>query len=315
MAIKDTLAAIARNPAMGGLLNRTPVARSVVTRVVGGDSVADALTVAADLADRGIWIALERAAFEVEDAAEADALLADGLALVAGVRQAGLEGVCEIAAFADWLDPPGAEGGRLRALAKAATSAGVDVSIGMGPADTVERTLGTVAEMQSEGLRVGPTLQANLRRTEADCRAYGGSRVRLVKGGYREASAVAHQQPAEIDKAFVRCAKVLLAGEGSPSFATHDPRLIEIIAEVAGRYDRPVQSYEFAFYMGRLQAEQDRLCDEGHRVRVYVPYGPDWFGRLVGGLAEQPASLASAVRSLLPGLPTRSASGDQRKEQ
>jgi proline dehydrogenase len=104
-----------------------------------------------------------------------------------------------------------------------------------------------------------------------------------------------------VDKAYVRCARTLLKGSGEPSFATHDPRLIEVIEGLAARYERRPRSFEFAFYMGRLEVAQERLAASGHRVRVYVPYGPDWFARLVGGLAEQPSTIAAAVRSLLPG--------------
>jgi proline dehydrogenase len=171
--------------------------------------------------------------------------------------------------------------------------------------------LATVDRLHRDGLLVGITLQANLRRTEADCHALADRRVRLVKGGHRQRTAVAHSLPSEIDKAFVRCAKTLLKGGGQPSFATHDPRLIGVVEGLATRYSRPRQTFEFAFYMGRQEAEQDRLAAEGDRVRVYVPYGPDWFGRIMGGLAEQPSSIASAVRSLLPGVPLRRSSDEQ----
>jgi proline dehydrogenase len=145
------------------------------------------------------------------------------------------------------------------------------------------------------------TLQACMLRTEDDCRRYSGRRVRLVKGAHRGVAGVAFSQPLEVDKAFVRCGKILLAGTGEPSFATHDPHLIEILESLALRYGRPKHSYEFALYMGRLEAAQERLAANGERVRVYVPYGPDWFERLVGGLAEQPTTIVGAVRSLLPG--------------
>jgi proline dehydrogenase len=312
--IRESLAAIARNPSMGGLINRTPVARSVVARVVGGDSLAEAIAVADELANRGMWVALERAARPARGDDEADVLLADYLELARALHESGLDAASEIAVFADWLDPNAASSRRLTTLVEAASALGIAVTVGMGPASSVDRALAATCELQQRGLLVGATLQANLLRAEDDCRRLADQRVRLVKGGYRESAAVAHRQPAEIDKAFVRCAKILLKGRGEPSFATHDPRLIEIIEDVAQRYGRAVQTYEFAFYMGRMQAEQTRLCDGGHRVRIYVPYGPDWFARLVGGLAEQPASITSAVRSLLPGLPTRSTSDDQRKE-
>ena len=93
----------------------------------------------------------------------------------------------------------------------------------------------------------------------------------------------------------------LLAGSGDASFATHDARLIEILESLVGRYGRIRHSYEFALFMGRQEGAQERLLEAGERVRVYVPYGPDWFERLVGGLAEQPGTITAALRSLLPG--------------
>jgi proline dehydrogenase len=123
--------------------------------------------------------------------------------------------------------------------------------------------------------------------------------VRLVKGGARLAGS--YSQPIEVDKSYVRCAKQLLRGTGPASFATHDPRLIEIVESLTIRFQRPRQSYEFAMYLGRLEGTQDRLLRDGERVRIYVPFGPAWFERLVGGLAEQRSSIGGAMRSLLPG--------------
>ncbi|MEI6361604.1 MAG: proline dehydrogenase family protein [Actinomycetes bacterium] len=301
--IRDALASIARNESLGELIGRAPLARGVVKRVIGGDSVDDAVAVASELADAGRWVSLERAAPSVDSEATADAVLADYLTLVDRIATAGLAGVAEVSVFPGSLTagPPSAAHGRLLALCEHATLARVFVSVGMGPAEHVDATLETVSGLQDAGLLVGGTVQASLKRSEADCRRLADRRLRLVKGGRRQPGSVAHEQAVETDKAYIRCAKVLLKGSGSPSFATHDPRMIEILESLTTRYERPKQSYEFAFYLGRQEAAQDRLGAAGERVRVYVPYGPDWFERLVGGLAEQPSSITAAVRSLLPG--------------
>jgi proline dehydrogenase len=132
-----------------------------------------------------------------------------------------------------------------------------------------------------------------------------GGRVRLVKEGTAAAPTESGRfdHSVEVDKSFVRCAKVLLArGDAvEPSFATHDPRIVEIVQALAGRYQREPRSYEFAMYLGRAEHLQQRLVEAGEHVRVFVPFGPEWFGRLVGGLAKRPSGLASAVRVLLPG--------------
>ncbi|MBK9738214.1 MAG: proline dehydrogenase family protein [Actinobacteria bacterium] len=307
--IREALSSVARNESLGGLLSRTPVTRGVVKRVVGGDTLDEALTVAADLADRGLWVSLERAAPTVESEDAADAVLTEYLTLADRLALAGLAGVCEISAFPESLGTDRADGvmatrDRLATLCEHASSVGVSVMVGMGPADHVGRTLEWADDLQGRGLDVGVTVQAALRRSEEDCRHFAGQRVRLVKGAHRGDRGVSHEQPAEIDKAFVRCAKTLLGGDGSPSFATHDPVLVAVLESLVRRYLRDQRSYEFAFYMGRMEGVQERLAAEGDRVRVYAPYGPDWFERLVGGLAEQPTSIVAAIWSLLPGSPT-----------
>ena len=302
--IREALSSLARNESLGGLLRRAPGARAVVRRVVAGETTDDALDVVLDLADRGFWVSLERAAPSVETDEAAERVLADYLVLVDRIAAAGLSATCEVSVFVESLACPGdaeVAHDRLVTLCEHATAGEVAVMVGMGPAADIDPTIELLAGLEGRGLMVGITLPACVRRTEADCEAFADRRVRLVKGAHRGAAGIAYSQPAEVDKAFVRCAKTLLAGRGEPSFATHDPRLIEILEALALRYDRPQHSYEFALYMGRLESAQERLAANGERVRVYVPYGPDWFERLVGGLAEQPTTIVGAVRSLLPG--------------
>ncbi len=304
--IREALSSVARNEALGGLISRAPIARDVVKRVIAGESVDDALAVAGELADRGFWASLERAAPTVDADDVAVSVFDDYAALVEAVASAGLGGVCEVSVFPESLGVmpgPGDDHARERLfeLARLASERSVPLMVGMGPAGDADLTITWVEALHAAGTPVGVTLPAVLRRTAADCERFADRRVRLVKGGHRGASAVAYSHPIEIDKSFIRCAKTLLRGAGEPSFATHDPRLIEILESLTARYERPRQSYEFAFFMGRQEAAQERLLAAGERVRVYVPYGPDWFERLVGGLAEQPSSIAAALRSLLPG--------------
>jgi proline dehydrogenase len=109
---------------------------------------------------------------------------------------------------------------------------------------------------------------------------------------------VAFQDRQDVDRAFVRCLKVLMAGDGYPMVATHDPRLVEIAAALAVRHDRPKGSYEFQMLYGVRPDEQRRLADEGETVRLYVPYGTEWYGYLVRRMAEKPANLALFLRAL-----------------
>ena len=141
---------------------------------------------------------------------------------------------------------------------------------------TTDSTLAILRELRKDFPETGAVLQAYLHRTEADCRAlaYEGSRVRLCKGAYNEPESVAFQDRHDVDKSYVRCLKVLMAGQGYPMIATHDPRLVEI-AVVARDPLRPRRqgSYEFQMLYGIRPEEQQRLADAGETVRVYVPYG------------------------------------------
>jgi proline dehydrogenase len=304
--IRGALSAVARNESLGGLLSRAPIAREVVKRVVGGDTVESALGVAADLADRGFVVSLERAAPAVTTDAEAAAVSEEYRSLVDAVTASGLAQVIEVTVFADALGllpaaDPAVARGRLADLAAHAAGHGVALMVGTGPVDDAAATLAMVDDLHADGLDVGITLPAAVRRTEADCVRLADRRVRLIKGSRKGDPSVSYGQPYEIDKAYVRCAKALLSGSGDASFATHDARLIEILESLVGRYGRSRHSYEFALFMGRQEGAQERLLAAGERVRVYVPYGPDWFERLVGGLAEEPGTVAAALRSLLPG--------------
>jgi proline dehydrogenase len=292
--IRGALSAVARNESLGGLLSRTPVARDVVKRVVGGDTIEAALVVAGDLCDRGFHVSLERAAPDATTDEAAAAVAEEYVRLLDALAASGLANVSEVAVVA--MSPP-----RLTELAQHAAKRGVALMIGYAPSTDVAASLAWADGLSASGLEVGVTLPASLRRTEADCTRLADRRVRLVKGGHRGLPSIAFQQPAEVDKAYVRSAKALLRGAGDPSFATHDPRIVEIVESLGARYGRARQTYEFSFFMGRQEGTQERLLAAGERVRVYVPYGPEWFERLVGGLAEQSSTVTAALRSLLPG--------------
>jgi proline dehydrogenase len=122
--------------------------------------------------------------------------------------------------------------------------------------------------------------------------------VRLCKGAYKEPESVAFQDKRDVDLSYVRCLKVLMAGEGYPMIASHDPRMIAIAAALAARHDRAQGSYEYQMLYGIRPDEQLRLAEAGEKVRVYTPYGEDWYGYLVRRLAERPANVTFFLRSL-----------------
>ena len=143
-------------------------------------------------------------------------------------------------------------------------------------------------------------LQSYLRRTPGDCEALAspGSRVRLCKGAYSAPDGVALAARSEVDRNYARCLRILLDGDGYPMLATHDPRLIAIARSRAATLGRDPASFEYQMLYGIRPDEQRRLAAEGAQVRVYVPYGSDWYGYLVRRLAERPANLAFFLRAL-----------------
>ena len=187
-----------------------------------------------------------------------------------------------------------------RTIVHAAYAAGARVTLDMEDHPTIDSTLRVLHTLREEQPDVGVAIQAMLHRTTHDLESLvgPGSRVRLVKGAYNEPASVAHQDPAEVDLAYVRAIRQLMAGEGYPMIGSHDPRLVEIAGELAAEHGRKAGDYEYQMLFGIRPDEQRRLVREGHTVRVYVPYGEDWYGYFTRRLAERPANLLFFLRSL-----------------
>jgi proline dehydrogenase len=186
-------------------------------------------------------------------------------------------------------------------ICHAARNAGTTVTLDMEDHTTTDSTLSVLAELRKDFPDTGAVLQSYLHRTESDCRdlAHAGSRVRLCKGAYKEPASVAYQDAEDVDLSYVRCLKVLMAGEGYPMIASHDPRIIDIARALASRQGREPDSYEFQMLYGIRPDEQRRLAAHGNQVRVYVPYGHEWYGYLMRRMAERPANLTFFLRSLV----------------
>ena len=187
-------------------------------------------------------------------------------------------------------------------ICAAAHEAGTMVTLDAEEFAAIEPTLRIAAQLRAEYGDLGCVIQACLRRSEADCRALAGygTRVRLCKGAYTEPESVAFTSRRQIDTSYARCLRALMNGSGYPMLATHDPRLIKITTSLALLTGRAPDSFEYQMLYGIRQGEQRRLADTGARMRVYVPYGGDWYAYLVRRLAERPQNLGFFLRSLRP---------------
>jgi proline dehydrogenase len=301
--LRSVILAASRNAAVERLVAGAPVSRSVVSRFVAGESAQDAVRASTRLAGKGLAVSLDHLGEDTRDARQAEAAVRAYLVLLEQLREAGLtgEGRAEVSVklsavgqtLSDELALEGA-----RRICVAAQAAGTTVTLDMEDHTTTDRTLQTLRALRADFPRTGAVLQAYLHRTESDCRtlAVDGSRVRLCKGAYREPAAVAYKSAAEVDRSYVRCLRVLMAGPGYPMVATHDPRLIAIAGELAR--DRAAGTYEYQMLYGVRPREQERLAAQGDRVRIYVPYGDQWYGYLMRRLAERPANLTFFLRAL-----------------
>jgi proline dehydrogenase len=304
--LQQALLAASRRPALRRVVTGTPVTRRVVDRFVAGETLPDALTAVRALAADGIAVTLDHLGEDVTDRSEAqrtrDAYLAllDGLAPLQLGRRA--EVSVKLSAFGQAL-PVGGDDVALelvRPVVEAATAMDTTVTLDMEDSRTVDSTLGILAELRREHPGTGAVLQAMLHRTEDDARALAvpGSRVRLVKGAYREPAGVAFQDKADVDVAYLRCLEVLVRGGGYPMAGTHDPAMITRLLALVAETGRTPDSYEFQLLYGIRPDEQVRLAGAGHTVRAYVPYGADWYGYFMRRLAERPANLQFFLRSL-----------------
>ena len=289
-----------------------PVSAGIVRSYVPGETTGSAVGATAELADGGLRVTLDYLGEDTTDAEQADATVAAYLDVLQELSARGLTRSAEVSvklsAVGQFLpDAVGFGGGQkvalenARTICRAARNAGTTVTLDMEDHTTTDATLSILRELRKDFPETGAVLQAALHRTESDCRAlaYEGSRVRLCKGAYLEPDSVAFQDKLEISKSYVRCLKVLLAGEGYPMIATHDPQMIEIASSLASRYGRAAGTYEYQMLYGIRPEEQRRLAASGETVRVYVPYGTQWYGYLMRRLAERPQNLSFFVKSLI----------------
>ncbi|MCA2213748.1 proline dehydrogenase family protein [Jidongwangia harbinensis] len=301
--LRSVFLAAAGSSRLQRLVESAPVSKGIVRRFVAGSAVEDALRASGELAAEGLAVSLDYLGEDTLTAEQATATRDQYLTLLRRLAEAGLTPAAEVSvklsALGQKVDDRMAYD-YAHAICAAAAEAGTTVTLDAEDHTTTDSTLEILAELRKDHPSTGAVLQAYLRRTEGDCRelATAGSRVRLCKGAYAEPESVAYQSALDVDKSYVRCLTILMSGAGYPMVATHDPRLIAIAEDRARWFDRGPDEYEFQMLYGVRPEEQARLAGDGHVVRVYVPYGDQWYGYLMRRLAERPANMAFFGRAL-----------------
>lgn len=304
--LRSTLVAASRSQKLEKFVSTSPLSRAVVQRFVAGTGPADAIATIKRLRDLGLYSTADRLGEDTKDRDAAQATVAAYVELLHAIREEGLQEWAEVSVKLSAVGQalPGGEAIALEnalTIARAGADAGTTVTFDMEDHTTIDSTLRILHDVRQHFPSTGGVLQAQLYRTEADVEAHShsGSRIRLCKGAYAEAQDVAFIERDDINKSYVRSARHLLDSPGYPMLATHDPKLIEIGQALAVRAGRAKDSFEFQMLLGVRPEEQKRLADAGYKVRIYVPYGEQWYPYLMRRMAEKPANLLLFLRSLV----------------
>jgi proline dehydrogenase len=306
--LRNSLLQLAASTTVRDAVERAPVSRNVVHRFVPGARTEDAVRASGGLAGRHRMSTIDYLGEDTTELSQAQHTRDAYLALIAALAEAGLttdgtaEASLKLSALGQALPGDGHQIAleHARQICQAAANAGTTVTLDMEDHTTTDGTLETLRELRQDFPTVGAVLQAYLHRTEADCAdlAHEGSRVRLCKGAYKEPESVAYLASGDVDKSYVRCLKVLMAGQGYPMVASHDPRLVEIAGALAAKNGRAPKSFEYQMLYGIRPEEQQRIADRGDQMRVYIPYGEEWYGYLMRRMAEKPGNLMFFLRGV-----------------
>jgi len=280
--------------------------RKVVTRFVAGETPDDAIAAATALHASGRTTTIDVLGEDVTDLSAARSTRDAYLDLLYRLHEAGAAADSEVSvklsAVGQQLPRNGEEVAlqHAREICTAAEAVSCRVTLDMEDHTTVDSTLAIGTELRRDFPQTGNVLQANLRRTADDLLALSGTttRVRLVKGAYREPAEVAFQRKSEVDEAYRTGIATLMRSRCHPMIATHDPVMLTAASTAAQLAGRGPLDWEAQMLYGIGTREQEEILAAGGRVRVYIPFGTDWYGYFMRRLAERPANVAFFLRAL-----------------
>jgi proline dehydrogenase len=287
---------------LGRIAIATPLVRRMPYRFVAGTRLDEAVAVVRALNAAGASATLDVLGESVVDRADADRAAAAYVTTIERIAAEGLDANVSIK-----LSQMGLALGAeiclevIAPVVAAGDRHGIFIRIDMEGSDVTQATLEVVRRLHAEGHDIGPVIQAYLHRSPGDVALLAADRVRtrVCKGAYAEPAAIAIQDREGIGDAFVALCETLLAADAYPGVATHDPDMLRRVAAVARRLGRGRDRYEFQMLYGVRRDLQRRLLLRGYRLRVYVPYGTDWYPYFMRRLAERPANVWFVLRSLV----------------
>ena len=276
---------------------------SFARRFIAGETAAEAIEAAGAVEGRGMAVTMDLLGESVTSLGKADAATGDYIAVIDAMVAAGVGRNISLKLTQLGLDVDKASAiDNLRKILERAETAGFFVRIDMENSPYTEVTLEIYETLWRHGYHhLGVVLQSALYRSESDLAAINafGGHVRLVKGAYKEPKAVAHPKKADVDAAYARMLRALIINGHDPAIATHDPLMIELARTIAREHNVAPERFEFQMLYGVRRDLQSMLVKAGYRVRVYIPFGREWFPYFMRRLGERPANVTFVIRGIL----------------
>ncbi len=302
--LKGTLLYLSQNNTLRNFVMHNRATRAVSRRFVAGEALDEAIEATRTLNQRGMHVSLDHLGENVSDAKEATSAAQDYINILDRIKQTGVDANISIKLTAVGLDISQelCEQNVCRIL-EYARQFPIFVRIDMEGSAYTERTVDITLRTHKRYEHVGTVIQSCLYRSKKDVEQLiaQGVRVRLVKGAYKEPKTVAFQQKSEVDHNFVRLMTMLLLHGNYPAIATHDEAIINAACKFARDNGISKSVFEFQMLYGIRRDLQEKLVKQGYNVRVYVPYGSQWYPYLVRRLAERPANLVFVLNNAIRG--------------
>src|SRR5579872_1342379 len=299
--LRETLHYLAGSDTLRRTTAHNPLARRLASRFVAGERLDQAVSVVRQVNASGMTASLDHLGENVTSESEARSAAEDYKQILGAIEEAKLQANISCKLTSLGLDlGPGLAMELIGAVVEEAARHDTFVRIDMEGSKYTQATLDITREIFGRSRNVGTVIQSCLYRSENDVRDLNrdGIRVRLVKGAYLEPASIAYPRKYDVDDAYRRIAAQLLQDGDYPAFATHDEVIVEWVKKKARELGRAPESFEFQMLYGIRRDLQRRLRFEGYPVRVYIPYGSQWYPYLMRRLAERPANLAFMLGNL-----------------
>ena len=300
--LKGTLLYLAQSEGLRKFVVHNRTTRGVSRRFVAGEKLDDAIEATRVLNQRAMHVSLDHLGENVSDAKEATNAAQDYIAILDRIKQTGVDANISIKLTALGLDiSQELCEQNVTGILTQASQFPIFVRIDMESSAYTERTMDITLRMRRQFEHVGTVIQSCLYRSKQDVEQLiaQGVRVRLVKGAYKELRQVAFQQKSEVDHNYVRLMRPLLLQGNYPAFATHDEAIINAICKLARENGIDKSTFEFQMLYGIRRDLQDKLVKQGYNMRVYVPYGSQWYPYLMRRMAERPANLMFVMNNVV----------------